>query len=74
MELARGDNVQVSLETIIRRLVEVNVHPRRPATGSLLTAAPRRARLEFARSHVDWNLHEWDRVLFSDESVFAYIR
>ena len=27
MELARADNMQVSLETIRRRLNEVNVHP-----------------------------------------------
>ena len=63
-ELTRADNLQVSLETI-------KVHPRRPVTGPLLTVAHRRARLEFARTHAGCNLHEWDRVLFSDESRFC---
>ena len=60
--------MQVSLETIRRRLNEVNVYPRRPTTGPLLKAAYRRARLEFARTHVGWNPHEWERVLFSHDS------
>ena len=36
-----------------------------------VNGAHRRARLEIARTHVGSNLHEWDRVLFSDESRFS---
>jgi hypothetical protein len=41
------------------------------ATGPLLTAAHRQARLQFAENHVRWNDNDWARVLFSDESRFC---
>jgi hypothetical protein len=41
MQLARGTNVRIGLEIIRQRLLEDNLHIRRPATGPLLTAADR---------------------------------
>jgi hypothetical protein len=41
MQLVRGTNVRIGLETIRQRLLEDNLHTRRPATGPLLTAAHR---------------------------------
>lgn len=58
----------VSVSTVRRRLKERNIVARRPATGPKLTAAHRRARLQFARAHVNWTLDQWRAVLFSDET------
>lgn len=60
--------VVVSSDTVRRRLAERNLTPKRAATGPKLTAAHRRARLEFAREHRDWTLEQWGNVLFTDET------
>lgn len=33
-----------------------------------LSNAQRRQRLNFARSHLSWTLHDWESVVFTDES------
>jgi hypothetical protein len=71
MQLARGTNVRIGLETIRQHLLEDNLHIRRSATGPLLTAAHRQRRLQFAENHARWNDNEWARVLFSNESRFC---
>lgn len=71
MQLRAIHNVQTSVDTVRRRLREQNLHIRIPATGPALNADHRRARLQFAREHVDWNLEDWERVLFTDESRFC---
>jgi hypothetical protein len=70
MQLSRGTNVRIGLETIRQRLLEDNLHIRRPAIGPLLTTAHRQARLQFTENHARWKDNEWARVLFSDESRF----
>jgi hypothetical protein len=39
MQLVRETNVRIGLKTIRQRLLEDNLHIRRPATGPLLTTA-----------------------------------
>lgn len=64
-------DVRISQDTIRRRLKEDNITPYRAVTGPLLTAAHRRARLNFATEHLHWGEAEWSQVLFSDESKFS---
>lgn len=64
-------NVSVSKRTIRRRLAERGLSAGRPARVPELTATHRRARLGFAREHVNWTLEQWKAVLFSDESRIA---
>lgn len=71
MQLSEVHNIQVSLNTVRRRLTEQNLHVRIPATGPTLNAGHRRARLQFGRDHVNWNIEDWSRVLFTDESRFC---
>lgn len=61
-------NVNISSRTVRRRLIEVNLSNRRPATGPLLTPRHRSLRLRFARNHVNWTVDDWKKVLFSDET------
>jgi DNA-binding transcriptional MocR family regulator len=59
------------LHTVLRRLREHNLTSHPPATGPRLNAEHPRQRLEFARTHADWGMNEWRRVLFTDESRFT---
>lgn len=69
--LRRVRNVNVSTATVRRRLQEAGLRAHRPATGPRLSAAHRRARLQFARTHLNWTRAQWNQVLWSDESRFS---
>lgn len=66
-ELRNVRGVAASEWTVRRRLKQANLTPKRPATGPKLTAGHRQARIQFARFHLDWEVEQWRRVLFSDE-------
>jgi transposase len=66
--LAAARGVTISEQTVRRRLREGGLSSKSPAAGPRLTAAHRRARLEFALQYVDWDVNEW-RV--TDESRFS---
>lgn len=67
-QLQAARRTTVSVSTVRRRMKEREIVARRAATGPKLTAAHRRARLQFARDHVNWTLDQWRAVLFSDET------
>jgi hypothetical protein len=58
MQLSRGTNVRIGFEIIRQHLLEDNLHIRPPATGLLLRAAHRQARLQFAENHARWKDNE----------------
>ncbi|XP_044765377.1 uncharacterized protein LOC123321711 [Coccinella septempunctata] len=64
-------NISVSLRTIRRRLAERDFRAYRPARVPELATVHRRARLEFAREHINWTSEQWKAVLFTDESRIA---
>lgn len=70
-DFQRATGVRVCNQTVRNRLHEDGMHARRPATGPILTPAHRRARLEFARDHENWQIGDWTPVLFTDESRFT---
>ena len=63
--------VQVSDRTIRRRLFDIGLRSRRPATGLELLRQHRVGRLRFAREHENWGNEEWSNILFTDESRFC---
>ena len=67
---ARGKPL-ASVWTVRRRLDDASLHGRRPRKKPLLSAAQQKARLEWAKEHVDWTEEQWAKVLWSDESPFT---
>lgn len=63
-------NRRISAQTVRNRLREADLRCRRPHRGLDLTAARRRARLDWANAHVRWNRARWRQIVFSDESRF----
>lgn len=66
-DLREATGVQLSIETIRKRLLEDGTVSRRLLRRVPLTREDKRARLEWARQHVNWG-EEWRSVFFTDES------
>jgi transposase len=63
--------VCVSSQTVRNRLHTANLRAYRPAVHPILTLRHRTACLQWARDHVNWQLHHWTPVLSTDESRFC---
>lgn len=70
-EMLAARDVAISLQTVRNRLREDNIRARVPARAPLLTRQHRVARLTFARDHMNWDIADWQNVMFSDESRFC---
>lgn len=62
--------LQASSKTVQRRLIAVGLNGRIPVKKPLIRKKNLKARLEFAKRHLDWTVDDWKKVLFSDESKF----
>uniref|UniRef100_A0A8R1HSS9 Glucose-6-phosphate 1-dehydrogenase n=1 Tax=Caenorhabditis japonica TaxID=281687 RepID=A0A8R1HSS9_CAEJA len=56
--------------TIRRRLTENGLHGRRPVKKPLISEKNRKARVAWAKAHVNWGRREWANHVWSDESKF----
>ena len=65
-QLATGQ--RVSTKTIRNRPYNDTINARRPATGLILTRAHRIQRFEFTEKHLNWEMRDWEPVLFTNES------
>lgn len=63
--------LDVSVQTVRRRLHAEGIHHRTPATKQFLTARHREGRLRFAEAHVQEDLDYWAHVIFTDEKTFS---
>ena len=72
VELARHAqetlNVSMSVWTARRLLVRAGLPARIPAKKSWILKKNRKARVAFAKAHEHWTVHQWARILFSDET------
>ncbi|GFW70695.1 transposable element Tcb2 transposase [Trichonephila clavipes] len=66
-----GTGIQISRQTIYRRLNHAGLYARRPAVCIPLTSAHKRARLNWSLKHQHWSVGEWANVMFSNESRFS---
>jgi transposase-like protein len=60
----------ISAVTVRRRLCEQGLRAYRPARCTVLTHRHRQLRLQWARQHFPFTVHQWRHVLFTDESRF----
>ncbi|GFV73312.1 HTH_Tnp_Tc3_2 domain-containing protein [Trichonephila clavipes] len=63
--------VEIVLQTISRHLAEANLKSKRPFRALPLTPGHRQLRLQFCQARSMWNITDWQKIVFSDESRFV---
>ncbi|GFU50971.1 transposable element Tcb1 transposase [Trichonephila clavipes] len=68
-----GEDVGVSIvpQTISRHLAEANLKSKRPFRALPLTPEHRQLRLQWCQARSMWNVTDWQKVVFGDESRFV---
>ena len=61
----------VTDRTIRNRLIEAGYPARTPLKESLLNKDQRRKRLQWPKTHKDWDVERWRKVIWSDETSFS---
>lgn len=59
-----------SIRTIRRRLQAAGLNGRRPVKKPFISIKNRKARVEWAKAHLNWTRQQWSDVIWSDESKF----
>ncbi|GFY26073.1 transposable element Tc1 transposase [Trichonephila clavipes] len=63
--------IAIVLQTISRHLAEANLKSKRPFRALPLTPEHQRLRLQWCQARSMWNVTDWQKVVFSDESRFV---
>ncbi|GFY23069.1 transposable element Tc1 transposase [Trichonephila clavipes] len=63
--------VAIVPQTISRHLAEANIKSKRPFRALPLTPEHRQLRLQWCQARSMWNVTDWQKVVFSDESRFV---
>ncbi|GFT53499.1 transposable element Tcb2 transposase [Trichonephila clavipes] len=63
--------VAIVLQTISRHLAEANLKSKHPFRALPLTLEHRQLRLQWCQARSMWNVSDWQKVVFSDESQFV---
>ncbi|GFU38605.1 HTH_Tnp_Tc3_2 domain-containing protein [Trichonephila clavipes] len=63
--------VAIVPQTISRPLAEANLKSKRPFRALPLTPEHRQLRLQWYQARLMWNVTDWQKVVFSDESRFV---
>ncbi|GFW96592.1 HTH_Tnp_Tc3_2 domain-containing protein [Trichonephila clavipes] len=70
--MIRADvGVAIVPQTIFRNLAEANLKSKRPFRALPLTPEHRQLRLQWCQARSMWNVTDWQKVVFSDESRFV---
>ncbi len=64
--------VSASRTTTHRRMQDMGFSCRIPCVKPLMNNRQRQKRLAWAKDKKDWTAAEWSKVMFSDESKFAF--
>ena len=68
-QLRLDTNLDISEQTIRRRLRENGISKHKAVNRPFLTAQHIAARLKWAREHSDWSIEQWQSVIWSDETM-----
>ncbi|GFS68441.1 HTH_Tnp_Tc3_2 domain-containing protein [Trichonephila clavipes] len=63
--------VEIVSQTISRHLPEANLKSKRPFRAPTLPPDHRQLRLQWYQARLMWNVTDWQKVVFSDESRFV---
>ncbi|GFY34520.1 transposable element Tcb2 transposase [Trichonephila clavipes] len=63
--------VAIVPQTISRHLAEANLKSKHPFRALPLTPKHRQLRLQWCQARSMWNVTDWQKVVFSDESRFV---
>ncbi|GFW33554.1 HTH_Tnp_Tc3_2 domain-containing protein [Trichonephila clavipes] len=63
--------IAIVLQTISRHLAEANLKSKHPLRALPLTPEHRQLRLQWCQARSMWNVTDWQKVVFSDESRFV---
>ncbi|GFT97191.1 transposable element Tc1 transposase [Trichonephila clavipes] len=63
--------VAIVQQTIYRHLAEANLKSKRPLRALPLTPEHRQMHLQWCQARSMWNVTDWQKVVFSDESRFV---
>ncbi|GFY18430.1 transposable element Tc1 transposase [Trichonephila clavipes] len=66
-----GVCVAIVPQTISRHLADANLESKRPFRELSLSPEHRQLRLQWCQARLMWNVTDWQKVLFSDESWFV---
>ncbi|GFS99753.1 transposable element Tcb1 transposase [Trichonephila clavipes] len=66
------ESVAIVPQTISRHLAEANLKSKRPFRALPLTREHRQLRLQWCQARSMWNVTDWQKVVFSDESRFVW--
>ncbi|GFW45730.1 transposable element Tc1 transposase [Trichonephila clavipes] len=70
--MIRADvGVAIVPQTISRHLAEANLKSKRPFRALPLTTEHQQLRLQWCQARSMWNVTDWQKVVFSDESQFV---
>ncbi|GFW20761.1 transposable element Tc1 transposase [Trichonephila clavipes] len=64
--------VAIVPQTISRHLAEANLKSKRPFRALPLTPEHRQLRLQWCQARSMWNVTDWQKIVFSDESRFVW--
>ncbi|GFW77360.1 HTH_Tnp_Tc3_2 domain-containing protein [Trichonephila clavipes] len=64
--------VAIVPQTIPRHLAEANLKSKRPFRALPLTPEHRQLRLQWCQARSMWNVTDWQKFVFSDESQFVF--
>ena len=67
-EFTQSHQISCSYATVKRCLRQNNLFGRRPVKKPFVSAKNLRARLKFAKKHLNWTANQWSKILWSDES------
>lgn len=70
-EIREELGLDISCDTIRRRLKEAGLESRVAAQKPHVTERQRQQRLDFAREFQQWTVDDWSQVIFTDESTFC---
>lgn len=68
--IANKLDLNITARTVRDRALKAGMRSRKVAKKPFISPKNRKARIEFAKTHLHWSVEEWRKILFSDESKF----